>query len=535
MDEKLYYLKENVILEPLYNRWYAWSYLISPGTAPSYITKAHLPIMASFVENPAMHAMALRNPQLAGGPFIDYGEDRVNDIRGLMEQTKEKQREMLQFSQDVDALNEMLLFEASGYTLETLYNKVPERLKGYVELVYDLNNQPAIRFIEPLLYHSPYYNESAQSIKVKELTGDYRPFLLSTPHLDEAGQVHLHIPFRHPVIDTLARMKEKPAPLAEVFAQLGLDDHAKEAMRGFFTTEQPELPADRNYTGDGVRIRYFGHACVLVESSEVSILTDPFISYRYPCEGERFTFADLPDKIDYVLITHNHQDHVLLEVLLQLRHKIRCIVVPRNSKGNPADPSLKLALQHIGFDQVRDVDELESIGIPSGEIVNLPFFGEHGDLDIRTKGAHLVRLRGRSILLAADSSNLEVMLYKRLAGILGKIDTIFIGMESEGAPISWLYGPLLPKSLNRGMDQSRRLNGSDNERALRLALEFNPERVYVYALGMEPWTTYILAAHYTEDAKAIEDSNKMIAECRSRGIEAERFSMKKEVLLSKQS
>src|ERR1043166_7200796 len=28
------YLKENVQIEPLYNQWYAWSYLISPATAP---------------------------------------------------------------------------------------------------------------------------------------------------------------------------------------------------------------------------------------------------------------------------------------------------------------------------------------------------------------------------------------------------------------------------------------------------------------------------------------------------------------------
>jgi L-ascorbate metabolism protein UlaG (beta-lactamase superfamily) len=31
----------------------------------------------------------------------------------------------------------------------------------------------------------------------------------------------------------------------------------------------------------------------------------------------------LPDVIDYVVLTHNHQDHVLLETLLQLRPFIR--------------------------------------------------------------------------------------------------------------------------------------------------------------------------------------------------------------------
>lgn len=36
----------------------------------------------------------------------------------------------------------------------------------------------------------------------------------------------------------------------------------------------------------------------------------------------RFTFNDLPDRIDYVVISHNHQDHCSPEVLMQLRHKI---------------------------------------------------------------------------------------------------------------------------------------------------------------------------------------------------------------------
>lgn len=37
----------------------------------------------------------------------------------------------------------------------------------------------------------------------------------------------------------------------------------------------------------------------------------------------RFSDIALPDEIDYVLITHNHQDHVLFETLLRLRHKIK--------------------------------------------------------------------------------------------------------------------------------------------------------------------------------------------------------------------
>ena len=50
-------------------------------------------------------------------------------------------------------------------------------------------------------------------------------------------------------------------------------------------------------------------------------------------QGQRYTYADLPETIDYVLITHNHQDHCMFETLLQLRHRIKNIIVPKNNGG----------------------------------------------------------------------------------------------------------------------------------------------------------------------------------------------------------
>ena len=62
---------------------------------------------------------------------------------------------------------------------------VPEPLKGFVELVYDVNNHPAIRFLEPLLYRSPSYDEAAQSLHFSVVDEDDRPFVFSTPRLEE--------------------------------------------------------------------------------------------------------------------------------------------------------------------------------------------------------------------------------------------------------------------------------------------------------------------------------------------------------------
>ena len=91
----------------------------------------------------------------------------------------------------------------------------------------------------------------------------------------------------------------------------------------------------------------------------------------------------------------------------------------------------------------------------------------------------------------ADSNNLEPRLYEHVHELVGDIDVVFIGMECDGAPLSWVYGPLLTKPLARKLDQSRRLDGSNCEKGLQLVNSLKPQQVYVYAMGQEPWLTYL--------------------------------------------
>src|SRR5215216_2152733 len=71
MKSERVYLKQNVMVEPLFNQWYAWTHLISPATAAIYMANSHLKIMQSFISAPKIHASALKNPAMIGGPFID--------------------------------------------------------------------------------------------------------------------------------------------------------------------------------------------------------------------------------------------------------------------------------------------------------------------------------------------------------------------------------------------------------------------------------------------------------------------------------
>lgn len=529
MNNPKVYLKPNAFLEPLFNQWYAWSYLISPATSAMYMANLQLKILQSFIATPQVHVSAMKNPANLGGPFISYDASKVGEIKDLMEKTITKQSHILDFANAVKTLDKKLKEEAKGYSLEPLYKDIPEILKGYVELVYDLNNQPSIRFIEGLLYKSKYYNQSSQSITLAINEDDERPFVFSTPRLVEDSLLHLNIPFKHKGIDELFRMKTTPQPLAYISECLEIAAKDEDKFAFLFTEETPRMPS--TYAGEDVRIRYFGHASILIETKDTSILFDPVISYQHGNGIDRFTYADLPPVIDYVILTHNHQDHVVCEPLLQLRHRIKNLIVPKNSGGNLADPSLKMLMQNIGFPQVRELDEMESIEIADGFIMGVPFFGEHTDLNIRSKLCFWVKIKSQSILCLIDTKNIEDEIYTHIHEVVGDVDALFIGMECDGSPMTWVYGPLLTKPLPRDMDQSRRYDCSNYDLAIGIIKRFNPQQVYVYAMGQEPWLTFLTSKKYVEQSYPILESDKLIADCHIRGIAAERLFGKKEIFL----
>jgi L-ascorbate metabolism protein UlaG (beta-lactamase superfamily) len=531
-NDEQFYLKPNVVIEPLFDRWYAWSHLISPVTAAMNVVGRHLKIMNSYIQAPQIHAAAIRNPKMLGGPFMDYNGGRVDEVKQLRDATVENQASRIQLAEAVKQLDEMLKANAKGYALEELYEKVPERLRGYVELTYDLNNNVSFRIFESLFYQSEYYNESSQSIAIWLTNNDERPFCLSTPRLDEDHILHLNIPFSSSAIDALSRMKRVPDSLEHIERIMNIQDEDKALFRSFFTTEAP--PKYQKYTGDKIRMRYFGHACIFIETKDITILVDPLISYYgYPHNVARFSDMDLPDEIDYVFITHNHQDHILFETLLPLRHKVKTTIVPRTNTGALQDPNLKLMFNNIGFKNVIEVDEMETLKFHDCVVTGIPFTGEHCDLNIRAKLCYLVKIGEFSLLFVADSRIVEPKLYENIHRAIGNVDVIFLGMECDGAPLTWLYGPLLTNDLARDKDSSRRLAGSDCKLGMGLIDIFNPKEAYVYAMGQEPWVEFISSVKYTDESNPIVQSNLLIAQCEERGIKAERLYGEKELLYDK--
>ncbi|TWV34380.1 MBL fold metallo-hydrolase [Streptomyces misionensis] len=520
-------LKKNVIAEPAVAGWYAWSYLIPPQTLAKYLKNHYRNIVESYLADPETHRTALRNARFLGGPFVYEQDGSYDRIREWYDTLRARIAPLSELADAIDELEQNILPAQTGASLDQVYRQLPGPLAGRVELFYNRDNRtPDYRFIEPFLYESPYYDPGLQQVRFSEIHQDARRFALTTPVLAHTpDQVLVTVPLGSELLDTVFRGKLTAEELDRVTAGLGLDGERAAAFRAFFEEDPAPTevsgPAD---PGEDV-IEYVGHACVFVRHRGTTFLVDPVISYSgYASVSDgRFTFDDLPERIDYVMITHNHQDHMLLETLIRIRHRVGRVVIAKSANSSLVDPDLKRILTRLGFRDVVELDDLDVLDTPGGTITAVPFLGEHGDVRIRTKCGWLLDLDGTRVLFAADSTNVSPELYPQVTAALGQVHTVFIGMESVGAAVSWLYGPLFPEKLERRIDAGRRLKGSNFEQAAAIVDALRADSVYVYAMGQEPWLGAVMCVEYDETHPAMIDSDKLVAYVEERGGVAKRL------------
>lgn len=516
------YLREQTKIEPLVCRWYAWSHLVSPVQQALNIVYRYLPALKSFITNPRAHITALRDSTVFAGPYLNLSQEYVVSARELLDETLHRCAPIRRLAEDIISFDRQLQSCATGSTLDPLYAMIPASLKGLVELTYNLNNRPSFRIFESILDDGELHFRNTSEVGFSTALDEERRYFLNTPRLDKS-QSAIRLPFDSTAFDSLSQARISPTSFASLAESIGLPATREGEFRRFFT-DSPPYRKDSSYTGPSFRVRYFGHACVLVQTSDTSILIDPLVSWdRRSGDDSHLTFNDLPDFIDYVFLSHSHQDHFYPEIFLQLRGRIGTILVPRNNPHSLADPSMKYALAQLGHHKVEVMDSLDSVSIPDGRITSIPFYGEHADLDILGKHCMHLEVKDHRFMFVVDSDYKTPFLYKQLTYRLGKTDTLFIGMECEGAPLNWLYHPYLTTPVTRKDAESRRLAGSNCARAWDLVQECGCQEVFIYAMGQEPWLKYIIGLQYEPNSKQIVESNLLVDRCREAGISARRL------------
>jgi len=98
-----------------------------------------------------------------------------------------------------------------------------------------------------------------------------------------------------------------------------------------------------------MKITKFGHCCMLIEQNGIRILTDP---------GNYSTQQSEIKNIDYVLITHEHSDHLHLDSLkVLLKNNPQAKVITNNSVGE------LLTKENIIFTIVEDGQNFDANGV----------------------------------------------------------------------------------------------------------------------------------------------------------------------------
>jgi L-ascorbate metabolism protein UlaG (beta-lactamase superfamily) len=528
MSTPPYFLADSTLVEPLVQGWAAWWMTVAPVPASLHLHSSLVPLLQSYLQSPDFHARAAKDPQLSGAAFVGVPTARAGQVRTLLQEMLTEQKERLQLAKALEEFQPWFLAEARGQPLAPFYEKLPAPLRGMVELVYDYNNRPTVRMLEGMTYRSPYHLPSLQALRLTRLGADAeREPLMTTPRLPEPGALDWRVPFHDPRVDELFRLDTRPQPLGRIAELLGVA--APDSLLPLLTSEAPSLPAP--WEGQGPRIRYLGHATVLLEWKGRTVLVDPLVSPR-PANGgaSRFSFRDLPERIDYAVVTHAHADHFTLEALLRLRHRVGKLVVPRSAGMLLGDVSLRRLAMEAGFPDVVEVDSFETLPLPDGELISVPFLGEHGDV-AHGKSAYVVRAGQERILFAADAACHDDTVYRRVRQALGPIQTVFMNTELEGSPLGFGQEALFPRRRDRKLDKERRCRGSNAAEGLRLLEVVGAKRLYNYAMGLEPWLAPIIGPASPPESSRMRESDKLLGEARGRGLEAVRLDGVTELVL----
>jgi L-ascorbate metabolism protein UlaG (beta-lactamase superfamily) len=133
-----------------------------------------------------------------------------------------------------------------------------------------------------------------------------------------------------------------------------------------FPSPHSDTPPER-VEGDQIRISFIGHASYLIQAHGKAILIDPVYANRvgpFDVLGPKrinppgIAFAALP-KIDAVIVTHNHYDHMDMRVLAQLAKRDRpAIITPL---GNDA-----IMQPHLAGVTMQALDWYQSVSLAEG-------------------------------------------------------------------------------------------------------------------------------------------------------------------------
>lgn len=178
---------------------------------------------------------------------------------------------------------------------------------------------------------------------------------------------------------------------------------------------------------NNVKITFVNHATVLIQTKNINLITDPVWSFRLspfflgPARvcAPGIKFEDLP-RIDVVLISHNHYDHLDMPTIIKLERKFHPVfVVPL---GN------KIYLQNNGIRNVVELDWWNKYKCKNVVVTLLP--AQHWsarwfhDINWTLWGSYGIDIQNKKIFFAGDTGYSNY--FKQISEEWGKPDIAFL-------------------------------------------------------------------------------------------------------------
>lgn len=141
-----------------------------------------------------------------------------------------------------------------------------------------------------------------------------------------------------------------------------------------------------------MKITFYGHSALHIETAGKNLVVDPFIS-----GNEKAKKIDLNSlKADYVLLTHAHQDHILDAETIARKHQAKIvsnyeIVTHYGKKGIDGHPMNHGGKWEFDFGRLHYVNAIHSSSFPDGSYGGQP-------------GGFILQSEDKTVYIAGDTA-----------------------------------------------------------------------------------------------------------------------------------
>lgn len=231
-----------------------------------------------------------------------------------------------------------------------------------------------------------------------------------------------------------------------------VQQYVREINRSVGTPEKMPNPAA--WPDQGIHAAWMGHSTVLMKVDGFTLITDPIFSERAGIDFFLFTvgvkrlvnpampLAQLP-KIDLILVSHAHMDHLDIPTLRRLESKGTQVVTARHT-SDLFRPERYQQLQEVGWNETVQAGAARVTGL------TVNHWGARLRNDFhRGYNGYLVQVGRRQILFAGDTADTEA--FRRLPAN-GKPD---VAIFPIGAYNPWINAHCNPEQAWRMANEAR--------------------------------------------------------------------------------